>query len=129
MASQRDVDGLSEGWALANKITDWVGYLAGLLIVGIFTDSIVHSLAGRHTAVKVTVAVAVSISLAGVAAVLVVLVRARTIRRANTHLRAKVFELERENEALRRGERPPPAAPVPPSDRPRRLGRRPRDVR
>ena len=106
MASGRDLDGPSEGWALGNRITDWVGYLVGLLIVGIFADSIVHSLAGKHTDVSITVAIAVSVTLVGVAAVMVVLVRARTIRRANTHLRGKVFELEKENDALRRGHQP-----------------------
>jgi uncharacterized membrane protein YuzA (DUF378 family) len=88
---------------LLSRVVNWVGFLASLVILGVFSDAMVHALVGKRTSLTVSLSlgISVTVSLVGVAAVIVVLLRSKMIRSNNTYLRNKVSELERENDGLR----------------------------
>jgi len=92
---------------LASNAINWVAFLAALVVVSIFADSIAHVLAGKNTHVTVSLTVTVAITLVGVAASLVAWARVRVltkrVRRQNTRIRS----LETDNRNLR-DDTPPP---------------------
>jgi len=107
-------------YEISSQAIGWVGLVAVICVVGGYTDSIAHALAGHATRVSVNLTVTIAVSFVGVAACLVAGLRVRALNREKKRLSKRILGLETENEKLRSGIMPQRLPGLGPSSPPER---------